>query len=371
MFFKLLYKQICFNKKKMKQTNNRNIFQFFIHIIAWGIIFGLPFIIFGKDTDFNVWDKMLHHAVVVLSMAMVFYINYFLLIEKVLFKRKIGKFFWYNLFLILVLGATVHFWQESTMQLPLHGKIPPPEVFHNPWFFLIRDIITLLVISTLSIAVKMTAKWYTSEVDRQEEEKKRTEAELKNLRQQLNPHFLFNTFNNIYALIGISPDKAQEAMLELSKLLRYVLYDNSSEHVLLKHELDFIINYVELMRIRLTDDVDIKLDINISENNTSEIAPMLFISLIENAFKHGISPNQKSFIHINFGLIDNNKLTCTINNSYFPKDQHDMTGSGIGLENLRRRLELLYPENHEFQTGELNGIYYSHIVIPLNSNLKL
>jgi LytS/YehU family sensor histidine kinase len=150
-----------------------------------------------------------------------------------------------------------------------------------------------------------------------------------------------------------------------------VLYENTENTVLLHQETDFIKNYVELMRIRLTENVDVKMNINIAGYENAGIAPMLFISLVENAFKHGISPNQRSFIHMSFDINSKNTLTCSIQNSFFPKEDSDMTGSGIGIENLRRRLELLFPENHEFHTGELDGIYYSKIVIPLQIIEKL
>ncbi len=358
------------NSNTMNLFKSKNTLQVFIHFIAWSIVFGLPFIIFGKDTDIDIWDKMLHHAVVVSSMLIVFYLNYFILINKFLFQKKIGKFLLYNLVLIVIVGTTVHLWQEATMPpLPI-GKEIPHGIMPSRISFLIRDMITLLVIAILSTAIKTTAQWYTAEAEHQESEKRRTEAELMNLRQQINPHFLFNTLNNIYALIAISPDKAQTVVLELSKLLRYVLYENSGERVPLQKELEFIINYVELMRIRLTEDVDVELKIDIPNENNLSIAPMLFISLIENAFKHGVTPNKQSFIHINFSVENNKKLNCSISNSFSPKTDSDMSGSGIGLENLRKRLDLLYPDNYEFHTGELNGIYYSKIILPLQPDEK-
>jgi len=349
----------------MNQTNNKNTLQPIIHLIAWGLVFALPFLIFGNDKDFDIWDKMLHHAVVISSMLLVFYLNYFLLIEKVLFERKIGKFLLYNFLIIIITGASVHFWQEATMPPMPQGK----DAFHYSFtiglFFMFRDMLTLVVVAGLSLAIKMTGKWYITEAERQEEEKERTEAELKNLRQQLNPHFLFNTLNNIYALIAISPEKAQESMLELSKLLRYVLYENNGNFVPVERELNFIHNYVELMRIRLTPDVDVKININVAEVNKT-VAALLFITLIENAFKHGISPSNTSFIYINIYQDKNLQLNCTIRNSYFPKDNSDQSGSGIGLENLRRRLEILYPHKHILRTEKDGDTFIAELILPLH-----
>ena len=349
----------------MNHTNNKNILQPIIHLIAWGLVFALPFLIFGNDKDFDIWDKMLHHAVVISSLLLVFYLNYFLLIEKVLFERKIGKFLLYNFLVIVITGAAVHFWQEATMPPMPPGK----DAFHYSFtiglFFMFRDMLTLVVVAGLSLAIKMTGKWYITEAERQEEEKERTEAELKNLRQQLNPHFLFNTLNNIYALIAISPEKAQESMLELSKLLRYVLYENTGNFVPVERELNFIHNYIELMRIRLTPDVDVKININVTEVDKT-VAPLLFITLIENAFKHGISSSGKSFIYINIYQDKNRQLNCTIRNSYFPKDNSDQSGSGIGLENLRRRLEILYPHKHILRTEKEGDTFIAELILPLH-----
>lgn len=349
----------------MQQTNNKNTLQLIIHVIAWGLVFALPFLIFGNDPDFNIWDKMFYNAVVVCTMLLVFYLNYFLLIEKVLFNHKIGKFLLFNLILVFALGAAIHFWQTASIPPMPKPKNAQHQMPNLSTFFLLRDIFTLVVVAALSLAIKMTGKWYATEAERQEEQKERTEAELTNLRQQLNPHFLFNTLNNIYALIAISPDKAQESVLELSKLLRYVLYENNGNYVSVEHEMNFIHNYVELMRIRLSSDVDMKVDINVTEMGKT-VAPLLFITLIENAFKHGISPSHKSFIYINISQDTSNQLNCTIRNSYFPKDDSDQSGSGIGLENLRRRLEILYPHSHIFRAEKEGDIFISELTIPLH-----
>ena len=351
----------------MNKTQNKNILQLLIHIIVWGLVFGLPFLIFWKYNDFDFLDRLKHQSIIVLSLLTVFYLNYFVLIEQFLFRKKTGKFILYNILLILSVGVAVHLWNEANIPLPMKQGNVPPELFPRTIAFLLRDILSLLLTTGLSIAVKMTGKWYKMEADNQEADKKRSEAELTNLRHQLNPHFLFNTLNNIYALIAISPDQAQNAVLELSKLLRYVLYENNGNFVPLESELDFIRNYVELMRIRLTPDVDVKIKLNTSSVSGKAVAPLLFISLIENAFKHGISHSQPSFIHIDIHQIDGNRLFCSIQNSYVPKDETDRSGSGIGLENLNRRLEILYPHNHIIRTEREGDSFLSELIIPLNN----
>lgn len=130
--------------------------------------------------------------------------------------------------------------------------------------------------------------------------------------------------------------------------------------------MNFIHNYVELMRIRLSSDVELKLELNVSDTGKI-VAPLLFIALIENAFKHGTSPDKPSFIHIKIENITDRELRCLIKNSCFPKDETDQSGSGIGLENLRRRLEILYPHTHILRTEIVDNIYIAELIIPLKN----
>ena len=199
---------------------------------------------------------------------------------------------------------------------------------------------------------------------RREAERARSEAELANLRSQLNPHFLLNTLNNIYALITIQPEKAQCAVHELSKMLRHLLYDNQQDFVPLQKEVAFIQNYIELMKIRVNQHVSIQTDINIDDKSTTRIAPLIFISLIENAFKHGISPSQHSYIHIKISD-ENDCILCEIRNSCHPKTNNDKSGSGIGLEQVNKRLELAYSGHYQWERGTSpdGKEYYSIIKI--------
>ena len=214
-------------------------------------------------------------------------------------------------------------------------------------------------------AIKMTDGWYRVAAIQRELEKERAEAELQNLKSQLNPHFLFNTLNNIYSLIAFSPEKAQEAVHDLSRLLRYVLYESSQPFVPLEKDFDFLRNYVELMRIRLPKHVELKTNIVASSPGTL-IAPLLFISLVENAFKHGVSNNKPSFIHLDIHQ-EGAEVVCTIVNSYFPKSpDQDKSGSGIGLVNLEKRLGLLYPGHFSFQCGREGDNYSSYLSITIN-----
>lgn len=344
-------------------TNNRIQFaEALTHIIGWGIVFGFPFFIINRGGEPIDWMGYLRHSGVSLSFIIVFYLNYFLLIPRYLFKEHLREYLLLNLALIMLMSGGLHLWQTV-----LFGDISPKGPHKNlppGWIFFIRDMFSMVLTIGLSAAIKMSTRWGQVESARREAEKSRTEAELKNLRNQLNPHFLLNTLNNIYALIAFDTDKAQLAVQELSKLLRHVLYDNQQTYVSLGKEMDFIRNYIELMRIRLSSNVTVETHIDIASDDRTEIAPLIFISLIENAFKHGISPTQPSFIRISFS-VNGDEVNCEITNSYHPKAETDKSGSGIGLEQVSKRLELLYPGRYQWQRGtsEDKKEYSSKLII--------
>lgn len=217
-------------------------------------------------------------------------------------------------------------------------------LFHNK-----RISVQVIMAIALSITIKLSENWIKWQRKESEIKSQIQENELKNLKNQFNPHFLFNTLNNIYALIPISQDKAQKSIHELSQLLRHTLYNNEEREVPLEKELYFINNYISLMRLRLNNLVTLNVDINEQLGAGKLIAPMLFISLIENAFKHGVSSDKKSFIDISI-RVDKNSVLCRVENSYFPKSNKDKSGSGIGIVNLKRQLDIIYPERHSFDT---------------------
>ena len=197
----------------------------------------------------------------------------------------------------------------------------------------------------------------------EEEQQKRTEAELEWLKNQLNPHFLFNTLNNISSLVQIDADKAQDAIAQLSDLLRYAMYETRREMVPLQGEIEFMRNYVELMKLRCSEKTMVNCQLSIV-NSPLTIAPLLFISLIENAFKHGISSNRDSRIDITL-TADGQQLIFDCENTNFPKNDTDRSGSGIGLENTRRRLDLIYKDRYTWEQTLEDNIYKVKITIQL------
>ncbi len=342
----------------------------FIHFVAWCILFILPSILIEQVKDdhhlkeFNTWRFLVQPACI----AIIFYINYLFLINKLLFHKKITQFVIYNLILVVlccIASYVVHHVIGDRPPVPPHelmGHRPPPRPLLMPW----QDAFIFTLVVGLSVAIKIAQKWINSENERQQLEQERTEAELRNLKNQLNPHFLFNTLNNIYSLIAISPEQAQCAVLELSKLLRYMLYENTQSHVPIEKELEFDRNYIELMRLRFARHIQVEVNIPTTVCQGRKISPLLFISLIENAFKHGTGATESSFVKIEMSEPAPGVIECCIENSYFPKNENDKSGSGIGLKNLTRQLELLYPEKYNLKAERDSQIYRATLTIDLN-----
>ena len=355
----------------MKQTftSARRPLEILIHIISWGIMFGFPFFFVERGNGNINWMAYIRHLAVPLSFMIAFYVNYFILVPRYLFQSQAKRYIVYNIIFLCVIGILLHLWQSLIFDPSFAPKAKRPGMPPG-WLFFLRDMLSLVFTIGLSAAIRMSARWTQNEAARKEAERNRTEAELKNLRNQLNPHFLLNTLNNIYALIAFNCDKAQEAVQELSKLLRHVLYDNQQTFVPLEKELDFIRNYVALMRIRLPQQVEISLHLETDPGSSLLIAPLLFISLIENAFKHGISPTAHSFISIAITGNTDGTVRCEIQNSNYPKTGQDKSGSGIGLEQVSKRLELIYPKHYEWEKGiSANGQVYSSILTIQTKNL--
>lgn len=340
---------------------NRRYLELLIHVTCWGLLLFFPFIVIQQNNGRVNWNTFLHHSIVPMSLMLVFYLNYLVYIPCLLFRERKKQFFLFNILTILVLSVLLRYLNELCFPIPPEAPAPPKALFY------LRDAMSLVFAAGLSVAFRMSAQWRKVEAARQEAEKRKTEAELKNLRNQLNPHFLLNTLNNIYALTAFDAEKAQEAIQELSRLLRYVLYDNQQMFVPLSKEVDFIRNYIALMRIRMASHVVLETHFKVLPDRGTLIAPLLFISLIENAFKHGVSPVQNSYICISIEE-DSEKIRCCITNSYYPKTATDKSGSGIGLQQVRQRLDIMYPGQYEWQSGLLpDGKYYQSV---LTVNLK-
>lgn len=337
------------------------------HIALWAFLFLSP-LTYWRGTGFN----GLHYLMTCMQplfLMIVFYLNYLVLAPKLFVEGKHRYDLLINAVLLTVMGVTLHYWMIYTNEIFNTHAIRRTYDLLGTISYIVRDSLNLAVFAAGATALALARQWVSTDQKLKEAEAARAQAELKNLRNQINPHFLLNTLNNIYALTAISAERAQEAIMELSKMLRHMLYEYQQPTVPLKDEVDFIRNYVSLMKLRLPASVDVVFTVNCKECDL-HISPMLIISLVENAFKHGISPTEPSFVHIEV-FIDKPKreVTFDIRNSNFPKTEQDRSGHGIGLQQVERRLKLIYPGKHTWEKGLTDDgkTYFSRITINTNS----
>lgn len=358
---------------KIFNIRHKTLLGIMTHAIVLIIVFVLPEVIFnatlGQKDKFGPRhiDIYIHTVTYIIT----FYVNYFIFIDKLLFKKRTLLYFVVAaLFaaLMVVAGSYAHVLIDK-----MQGMAPPPRHHRHHhdgegmfmFSLMTRDYVMIILTIGLSIAVKMGLRWSRIEKMNEKIISEHKDMELRNLKNQLNPHFLFNTLNNIYALTAIDTDKAQDAIHQLSKLLRYTLYENDTRQVTLDKELLFMRSYINLMALRLSERTSLKVDIYDGPTNGLEIAPMMFISLVENAFKHGVSATAESTIWIRISL-EGTRVCCHVENNCFPKKETDKSGSGIGLANLRRQLELLYPGRHTYSTVTIGGNYVAELTIDLS-----
>ena len=339
-----------------------------LHLVGW-LIISLSSILFIPPELGYDGRLLLYRFSVPFVLAVAFYIAHFVL-TPLLFYRHRRWFFLASLLLIVLLlpllqhlHELTHLREEQLGWMPpeIPGKHPVPPMFSR---FVFRDIVSLLLSVMVGTIAQMSIHGYQLEAQRQEMEKQRTRDALENLRFQIRPHFLLNTLNNIYALIAFNPQKAQKALLDLSGLSRSMLYGMKTNSIPIKEEIQFLTDYINLMRLRLNDTVELKVNFDIDPKADVHVAPYVFITLVENAFKHGISSTRPSFIHINI-TAGKNQMTCAIDNSNYPKDLTDKSGHGIGLIQVERRLKLAYGKQYEWLRGvdEKTNTYYSKILI--------
>ena len=236
------------------------------------------------------------------------------------------------------------------------GEFPPP--FGPALMRLMMGLLVLLA----NVGSKMLFKSRENEQRMISLEKENLDQQLQYLRYQINPHFFMNTLNNIHALVDIDPEQAKSSILELSRMMRYILYEGNKPTIPLSKETEFLRHYIYLMRIRYADSVKIDVDLP-DECGNLEIPPLLFVSFVENAFKHGISYEEESFIRVSMNL-DSGKLIFKCANSRHGTNSDKY--SGIGQSNVRKRLDLLYGSNYTLHIEEDDKVYDILVVIPVS-----
>jgi two-component system LytT family sensor kinase len=361
---------------KLNEKNQRLIKAILFHIIAWTLLFILN-IAFIKN--YRIQFDLNYHIITWLIFIGIFYFNYLVLMPMLFFKRSFILYILISLFMLTGL-VTVrqgvdkkHFekvfrteiqnehpspeeFGRRNMPMPPDFKHPPPDYpkpqkMPRPLFSLYGLVLFFLA----SMLIRFFEKWQQDEKRNREIEKENIATELTFLKQQINPHFLFNALNSIYSMTINTSDQASDTILKLSSILRYMLYETEHPLVNLRDEISVIDDYIELQKLRVPHNVSVYFKVTGHQGN-QQIAPLLLMPLIENAFKYGIDNVSEVFIDIQI-TIENDNLELAVKNRIIRTDHCNGIDSGIGIKNILRRLELLYPDNYHFETEQTNGIF--------------
>lgn len=338
----------------------RNYNELYLHTLICVVLVVIPLTLQIESSSLSM-RFMSRFWMMVFGLLLTFYSNYLYAIDKLLYRKRYVAFVVFNIALLLF---------TDTLELLVEYFFNPERYHHKrPGVVQTIFVYNRLIFTALGVGASLAVRYYKkladSEKEKEQLENEKLTSEISLLKYQMQPHFFFNTLNNIYALIAKSPNDAQKAVHRLSKMMRYILYENTSETINLSKEIEFIENYNELMLLRMNGKVKVTSDIAECGEDVN-IPPLLLIPLIENAYKHGVTYTDESFITSKLTL-DGGRLIFTVENSLIKSENEDRSHSGIGLQNLQKRLEILYGKEATFTAGETDrDTFRAELSIPLN-----
>lgn len=341
------------------------------HVLFWVILSVFYDFVSSYLSNQSFFETLLHDLLFFFpSDILGVYFTLYLLIPKFLLKKKYIRFtvyfFIFLFFLMIVITMPLQYYGMYISRIDANKLIP------SFFEYLKRSILIALTLKLMIIGIATTIKlakiWFNSQKKQQnlvneklEIKLQLKEAELKFLKSQINPHFLFNALNNLYSLILENSPKAPGIVLKISSLMDYVLYKCNVQNIELLKEIENIKNYIDLQKIRYSDKVNIIINVE-GDPCKINIAPLLILPLIENAFKHGLDKNVgNGFIEINFNISDDRKFNLVVTNSLNGENNH--TGEGIGISNLRKRLELQYPQKFQLNLQTIDNTFIAELCI--------
>jgi len=352
-------------EKNLKIFNRENL----VYLIIWIMVFAMP-IFLSTGGDNIDWIRVQHETIRIFPFFIVFLLNNFILFRS--FKNK--QYFNYSIFILItvvvfsfIASFNVELYRILDISRP-HN--PKPLIithhqenqlieFFNRFFY---NVIFSILVLGFNNAFKILTIWFEDKRNFEQLQKEKLQTELEVLKNQISPHFLMNTLNNIHALIDYDKEIAKESVVKLSKLMRVLLYDSDNENYSIKNEIQFLNDYIGLMKIRVNDNVDIRFNYPLNAGDL-KIPPLLFVSFVENAFKHGIKAIGDSYVYIDMQLSDDNIFVSVINSKSEKKPEE--VKEKIGLENSRRRFDAIFNSNYSLDILETNDSFTVNISIPI------
>ena len=361
----------------MKKNNTLKNAEPILLVLVWIVLIVAP-VFFNGSRSFK-WQDFLNPMETIIPLFIIFLINRFVLVPRFLLNKK--RLYYLisvaGLIAVTTIGSLL-ISPKPTIKRPPHnignnwqpppphpGQIvpPPPKPLRNqPMPPFANILIFSILIIGFDTGLRVSFRLAETEKEKAKLEKENVGAQLAFLRNQVSPHFFMNTLNNIHSLIDFDTEEAKESIIRLSKLMRHLLYDSEIERIPIQKEIDFIRNYVDLMRLRFSDRVIIDLKLP-SQLPNKTIPPLLFTSFLENAFKHGISYEHSSFINILFS-VESHRLNFEVRNS-IAANENKSEDSGIGIENSRKRLDLIYGDSYSLNIDDNNDEHCVRLSIPL------
>ena len=345
-----------------------------LHVLAWVVVYFLPDLLFEVPTGPVLLVKRNLYFILVFFF---FYLNYFVLVPRFLLHKKQVLFA-----LTVILALAFSYYTNDIIMHRVHDKYTsnamvmakkPVSAKKLEWMERRRGhrrraenagtVVIVLMGFFISTIARETREWYHQEKEWKEMEKQHLIAELSFLKSQVNPHFLFNSLNGIYALAIKKSDKTPNAVLQLSDLMRHMLYESDRAEVEMEKEVEYLKNYIQLQKLRISPEAQVSFETE-GDISGKMIAPMLFIPFIENAFKHGVDADGAT-IRIKM-QVKGNILTFDMMNRVSQAKSKD-TSSGIGLMNVRKRLDLLYGNRYKLEYKESNGNFVVHLYLNLEA----
>lgn len=338
-------------------------------IAAWLCFFMLPFQFFNYNRTVSPFESQQFITMFIVSNLLLigfYYLNNKVLIPKLLAQKKTLQYISCIVACFSVYLATMYFIRITSEETKIFAQSAAAKSinYSGPYFFSGGAVTLFLITFLVSTGTKVITQWFTAEEVKKEISKQQLQTELNLLRTQVNPHFLFNTLNSIYSLAIANNQKTADAVMKLSRIMRYTLEDCKGNDVALQQEIDFINSYIELQKLRLTNNNAVCFTAT-GNINSARIAPFVFIPFIENAFKYGISTHHPSTIK---AMVDVSPqaITFTCENAFQANSKNKVEGTGTGINNTKRRLELIYHKKHDLKITTEEHLYKVSLTINLN-----
>lgn len=343
-----------------KQTIGENVLYTLVFVAVYLIPIFNSFLMAEEHIDF--YNKVFLAWSIITPYLVLFLFNNYILIRFLLNK---GKILWYVIAAFSVIIATFITIEGLERNLIISdgytdvGILPHQATLADlAWYW---NIVLCVFMFAANIGIKKFYESMQKDEDNARLAREVIEAEMYYLKYQINPHFLMNTLNNIHALVDIDADAAKEGIVGLSDMMRHVVYESSADSIPFLKDMKFLENYLELMKIRYSQHIDIQF--NYPQAKSLTVPPLIFIVFIENAFKHGVARNKESYIHINMSL-EGDMLVAKFENSAFSAIRSNKTVGGVGLENVSRRLEYIYGKNYSLDIVSEKDKYCVTLKIP-------